>query len=76
MMKQVKDIAFYFVVMRLLGQFGDVIRLDMTFYAGLLKSVDAKTFRPYPYVTDVDFLFLCLQCVWGIVIVGISVKQV
>ena len=35
-----------------------------------------NTFRPYPYVNQFDFLFLCFQCIWGLLLIYVIVRQV
>ena len=43
---------------------------------GVFASSEVNSFRPYPYVDWVDFLFLILQCLWFLILCYFVFKEV
>jgi len=44
-------------------------------YGGVFVSYTVDSFRPYPYVDWIDFLFLILQCIWFLLLCYIIFKE-
>ncbi len=52
------------------------ILIELPAEGGIYFKVKVDSFRPYPYVTAWDFIFLLLQIVWAICLIYVIIREI